>query len=304
MTWNDVLKPSLASSELLQLKEWLKEERKTKNIYPPKDKVFEAYNFCPLEKTRVVIVGQDPYHTPGVSHGIAFSTKQPKRPPSLEIILKELYTDLNIQYFEDENFQHYFPTNDLTGWAQQGILLLNASLTVEQGKPLSHHGKGWEKVLKDTFRALNQQDRTIIILLWGKPARRLISAIDTDKHIVMEASHPAAEIYKDDGTGGFYGCKHFSRLQDMLQIIEGTNKQTYVDLLRFVDKKKVKERIKEIDPLRIDELVMQIKSKGFGVWLDDFRPPRINFSTNYSTNERKLEAITGKKETEPEDVPF
>jgi len=292
---------------MIELKNWLKEERKTKNIYPDKDKVFEAYNFCPFEKTRVVIVGQGPYHTPGVSHGIAFSTKQLRRPPSLEIIFKELYKDLNIQYFEDENYQNYFMTNDLTCWAQQGILLLNASLTVEEGKPLSHQDIGWEKILKDTFRALNQQDRTIIILLWGKPARKLISAIDTDKHIVMEASHPAAEIYNQDGTGGFYGCKHFSRLQDMLPIIEGTNKQTYVNLLEFIDKKGVKEKIKSIDPLRTDELIMQIRSKGFGVWLNNYRPPKINFSTNYDTHEKKLEAITGTQKEykeESDELPF
>lgn len=172
-----------------------------KKIYPPKYHVFRAMELCPLDKVKVVILGQDPYHGPGQANGLAFSVnKGITLPPSLRNIFKELESDLRIKN----------TYGDLTSWAKQGVLLLNTVLTVEEGKPGSHYDIGWEKYTDNIIRHLNKKE-DIIFVLWGSKAKAKKLLIDEEKHYILESAHPSPLSCQ-----GFFGCRHFSKINDIL----------------------------------------------------------------------------------------
>ena len=175
-------------------------------VYPPADDIFNAFHFTPLSKVKVLILGQDPYHGEHQAHGLCFSVlpDQPELPPSLQNIYKELQDDLGC----------YIPNNGyLKKWADQGVLLLNTVLTVRAHQAGSHQGKGWEQLTDAIIQAVNEQDRPIVYLLWGKPAQSKISMLTNPKHLILTAPHPSPlSAYR-----GFFGCKHFSKTNEFLK---------------------------------------------------------------------------------------
>lgn len=192
---------------ILQLASFIEQERSSGVIvYPPKDLVFNALLSTPYEKVRVVIVGQDPYHGKGQAHGLSFSvSKGSPLPPSLQNIYKELVADVGIPY----------PKHGcLISWAEQGVMLLNATLTVVEGKPMSHHGKGWEKFTDAILRALRERKEPVIFVLWGKSAQekcRFLQQTES-KHSILIAPHPSPLSAHQ----GFLGCHHFSKVNELL----------------------------------------------------------------------------------------
>ncbi|WP_432714714.1 uracil-DNA glycosylase [Pedobacter sp.] len=200
-SWLNVLEKEFDKDYMKSLKVFLKEERENHHeIYPENKNIFNAFQHTPFDKVKVVILGQDPYHGPGQAHGLSFSVqKGVKLPPSLKNIYKELSTDI-------EGFKT--PLNgNLTEWADQGVLLLNATLTVRAKEPGSHQGKGWE-IFTDTVMAeLSQRKQGIVFLLWGKYAQNKSLLIDDSRHTILKAPHPSPfSAYQ-----GFLGCRHFSR---------------------------------------------------------------------------------------------
>jgi uracil-DNA glycosylase len=172
-------------------------------VVPKKDQIFRALELCPLHKVKVVVLAQDPYHGPGQANGLAFSVnKGTDLPPSLKNIFKELKDDLGI-----ENTH-----GDLTKWAEQGVLLLNSVLTTELNKPGAHFGKGWEVYTDTIIRQVSDERDKVIFLLWGKKAQEKKSLINTEKHVILEASHTSPLSANDS----FLGCKHFSKVNDIL----------------------------------------------------------------------------------------
>lgn len=179
-------------------------EYQTKQIFPASDDVFNAFNLTPLSKVKVVILGQDPYHGDGQAHGLSFSVRPNVAiPPSLLNIYQELESDCGC----------YIPNNGyLEKWAKQGVLLLNTVLTVQAHKAFSHRGIGWEEFTDAAIRAVNEQDRPIVYLLWGKPAQSKKSMLNNPKHLILEAPHPSPlSAYR-----GFFGCHHFSKANEFL----------------------------------------------------------------------------------------
>ncbi len=190
----------------------LKEYNQTR-VYPPADDVFRAFECTPLSKVKVLILGQDPYHEEGQAHGLAFSVKHGVDiPPSLVNIYKELSSDLKVP----------IPTTGtLTGWAKQGVLLLNTVLTVRAHQANSHRGMGWEEFTDSVIRILNGQNRPIVYMLWGAPAGKKAEMLDNPAHLILKAPHPSPlSAYR-----GFFGCKHFSRCNSFLE----TNGETPID---------------------------------------------------------------------------
>lgn len=175
-------------------------------IFPPENQVFRAFEACPFDQVKVVILGQDPYPTKGHAHGLCFSCDQEVRPlpKSLSNIYKELMTDLGIEV----------PTNgDLSHWAEQGVLMLNATLTVQEGSPESHAGQGWERFTDAVIHALNEKRDGIVYMLWGSKAQQKAEKVDATRNYVLKAPHPSPlSAYR-----GFFGCKHFSRCNDYLK---------------------------------------------------------------------------------------
>ena len=146
MTWKEVLAPAMEHPKIIELKKYLKNEReKGIHIYPEGKDIFRAFNLTPFDQVRVVILGQDPYHKAGQADGLSFSTRSEQTPASLRVIFKEIFKDFNVQYFHEESFDSFFPTNNLENWANRGFLLLNTVLTVEENKPGSHKDLGWEE---------------------------------------------------------------------------------------------------------------------------------------------------------------
>ena len=258
-TWKEILSPVLNSSEMVEFKSWLKNERETKNIYPAPKDTLRAFDLCAYRNVKIVIFGQDPYHSPGTADGLAFSTRQTKRPYSLNNIFKEIYSDLNIQYFHNKSMDDFFPTNSLENWANYGFLLLNTILTVEEGSPLSHKGKGWEKLLDVVIDALNNHEKRLIFLLWGKASQDLGKRIDIDKHLILEAAHPAAEAYSKDA--GFIGCKHFSIARDILPTIHAPKARQGVRLDSCFDKDKAANIIRKEYPNDADRLIKYMRQE-------------------------------------------
>ncbi len=176
-----------------------------KVVYPPKRDIFKALELTPYEKVKIVILGQDPYHQPGQAMGLSFSVPEGVRiPPSLQNIHKELASDLGIKRKE---------TGDLTGWAKQGVLLLNTTLTVERSKPGAHRELGWERFTDEVIRALDEHESPLVFLLWGVHARKKKRLVTNPKHLVLEASHPSPFSARDS----FFGCRHFSKANRFLE---------------------------------------------------------------------------------------
>lgn len=181
--WDEVLEETLRAPEWSKLIEFVDEERARETVYPPADQVFRAFELTPYDKVRVVILGQDPYHGDGQSHGLAFSVAQGKIPPSLRKILTELKRDLGVVPDQGGN---------LASWAGQGVLLLNTVLTVRAGIPDSHRDQGWETFTDAVTRALNEKSERVIFLLWGAAAQKKKSLVTNSEHVVITAAHPAA----------------------------------------------------------------------------------------------------------------
>ncbi|MCG2608250.1 MULTISPECIES: uracil-DNA glycosylase [unclassified Acinetobacter] len=206
-SWKSALSDFLLSTKMDDLKQFLVTEiQADKVIYPPNPLIFNALNTTPLNHVKVVILGQDPYHGPNQAHGLSFSVqKGVALPPSLRNIFHELNTDLGIPAPKH---------GDLTRWAEQGVLLLNAVLTVEAGQPTSHQKRGWEDFTDHIIDVLNEQCEHIVFILWGAYAQRKGQRIDQNKHLVLKAAHPSP---LSANRGGFFGCKVFSKANNYLK---------------------------------------------------------------------------------------
>lgn len=203
--WLQPLSPEFKKPYYAKLYKTIREEYSTKQIFPPADEIFTAFEMTPLSDVKVVIIGQDPYHGDGQAHGLCFSVKPDvETPPSLVNMYKELNSDLGC----------YIPNNGyLTKWAKQGVLLLNTVLTVRAHQANSHRGIGWEEFTDAAIRILNEQDRPIVYLLWGKPAQTKKAMLNNPKHLILEAPHPSPlSAYR-----GFFGCQHFSKTNEFLK---------------------------------------------------------------------------------------
>lgn len=197
-SWKNFLKTEFGKPYFVELSKFLHEEYDKKTIFPPKQLVFSAFT-TDLQSVKVVILGQDPYHTPGAAEGLAFSvpSSQPV-PPSLVNIYKEIDADIG---------QHANPTGSLRAWQKQGVLLLNTVLTVEAHKAGSHRGKGWEIFTTEVIKYLNVERENLVFMLWGRDARNKKTLIDGARHLILEAAHPSPL----SAYNGFFGCKHFSK---------------------------------------------------------------------------------------------
>jgi uracil-DNA glycosylase len=204
-SWKAQLANEFAKPYMQQLKTFLQQEKQARKlIYPKSDHIFNAFNLTPFNEVKVVIIGQDPYHGPNQAHGLCFSVLPGvKIPPSLKNIYKELQTDLNIK-----PVNHGF----LESWAKQGVLLLNAVLTVEDGKAASHQGRGWEQFTDHVIELLNQREKPVIFVLWGKYAEGKAKLINHEKHTVLKSAHPSPFSAHQ----GFLGNKHFSKINNIL----------------------------------------------------------------------------------------
>lgn len=207
-SWLSRLDPEFQKPYMAELRAFLLSEKKSgKTIFPPGPDIFAALNHTQFENVKVVILGQDPYHGPGQAHGLSFSVKPGVPfPPSLQNILKELKDDLGLEAPE---------TGDLSGWAKQGVLLLNSALTVEQGRPLSHQGRGWELFTDRIIHLVNDDLEGVVFILWGAFAQRKAQFVDRTKHLVLESAHPSPlSAYR-----GFLGSKPFSKTNEYLKSV-------------------------------------------------------------------------------------
>lgn len=204
-SWQAMLGDELHKPYMEALRAFLKQEKATgKIIYPPSPLIFNAFNHTPFEQVRVVIIGQDPYHGPGQAHGLSFSVpKGIALPPSLQNIFKEISTDLNVKMTG---------SGDLTPWADQGVLLLNATLTVEQAQAGSHQNKGWERFTDAVITALNQHREGLVFVLWGSYAQKKGNMIDAHRHLVLKSVHPSPL----SAHRGFFGNHQFSKINQYL----------------------------------------------------------------------------------------
>ena len=205
-SWDDKLKGEFDKDYYLKLRTFLKTEYSTRTVYPDMYSIFNSLKAAPYEKVRVVIIGQDPYHEPGQAHGMCFSVKPGVDiPPSLMNIYKELAAD--IQGFVIPS------TGYLQQWAEQGVLLLNAVLTVRAHQANSHKGKGWEQFTDRVISLMNEKDTPVVFLLWGANARAKKSLRTNGRHLVLEAAHPSPL----SAYNGFFGCRHFSTCNEFLE---------------------------------------------------------------------------------------
>jgi uracil-DNA glycosylase len=204
-SWKMVLYEEFQSAYFQALTDFLREEKKNHTIYPAGPQIFSAFDHTPFNKVKVVILGQDPYHGPGQAHGLCFSVPDGiHHPPSLMNIFKEIKSDLGIPV----------PVNgNLTNWARQGVLLVNAILTVRANTPASHQNKGWEKFTDAVIRNLSEKRKNIIFLLWGNYAQAKETLIDSSRHTILKSAHPSPL----SASRGFFGCRHFSRTNQILE---------------------------------------------------------------------------------------
>lgn len=203
-SWKTRLKEEFTKDYFISLSEFVKEEYRTKTIYPPGQLIFNSFNLCPFDSVKAVIIGQDPYHGHGQAHGLCFSVREGVRfPPSLVNIFTEIESDLG-----------YKPglSGDLTRWAAQGVLLLNATLTVRAHMAGSHQNKGWEIFTDSVISLINREKRNIVFFLWGAYAQKKGESIDRSRHLVLESVHPSPF----SAVRGFFGNKHFSRCNSYL----------------------------------------------------------------------------------------
>jgi uracil-DNA glycosylase len=207
-SWQPFLQSEASKPYYNYLQSFLESRRKVGSIiYPPEDEIFNAFELTPLDKIKVVILGQDPYHGVGQAHGLCFSVRNGNKiPPSLRNIFKELNADLGFE----------IPlSGELTNWAKNGVFLLNTILTVEQKSPASHQGKGWETFTDAAIRHISDQKEKVVFILWGAFAQKKTALIDEAKHLILKAPHPAAEVYAG-GKAGFFGSKPFSKANAFL----------------------------------------------------------------------------------------
>lgn len=202
--WDTLLADEIRKDYYLRLREFLKQEYTTRRIYPPMEDIFNALRHTSYSDVKAVILGQDPYHGAGQAHGMCFSVKKgTPPPPSLQNIFKELKADLGIDPP---------PHGELTSWADQGVLLLNTVLTVREGQPNSHRGRGWEQFTDRVIQLLNQREQPMVFLLWGGNARAKASLITNPQHLVLQCAHPSPL----SAYNGFFGCRHFSKTNEFL----------------------------------------------------------------------------------------
>lgn len=204
-TWKSKLHAEFEKEYFLKLAEFVKEEYRIRAIYPPGSLIFNAFNLCPFQDVKAVIIGQDPYHGPGQAHGLCFSVREGVDfPPSLINIFKEIESDIGIPR----------PVNgNLDRWALQGVLLLNATLTVREHQAGSHQNKGWEQFTDSVINVLNHEKKNIVFFLWGAYAQKKGESIDRSKHLILESVHPSPL----SASRGFFGNKHFSRCNEYLK---------------------------------------------------------------------------------------
>ena len=204
-TWLAALNDEFKSDYFKKLKLFLLDEKKQSATYfPPGNLIFNAFNLCPFDQVKVVILGQDPYHGPGQAHGLCFSVPAGvPPPPSLKNIFAELKSDLDLSVPNHGNLEK---------WASQGVLLLNSSLTVREHLPGSHFGKGWETFTDAVIQTISNKKENVVFILWGSPAQKKGQVVDANKHLVLKAPHPSPlSSYR-----GFFGCKHFSKTNEYL----------------------------------------------------------------------------------------
>ena len=208
--WDALLAEETAQPYMDELREFLRQEYQTHRVYPPKKDLFRALQLTPYHAVRAVIIGQDPYHQPGQAMGMSFSVREGVTvPPSLQNIYKEI----------ERSTGRKQPANgDLTRWAEQGVLLLNAVLTVRESSPKSHSGKGWERFTDSIIAKLNERERPIVFLLWGADARRKRELLTNPAHLVLTAAHPSP--FSADR--GFFGCNHFNLANEFIAQSGGT----------------------------------------------------------------------------------
>lgn len=205
-SWREVLQPQFDSVYFEMLTTFVRRAYQTTTVYPPGSKIFEAFNRTPFDKVKVVILGQDPYHGPNQAHGLCFSVQDGIQPPPSLI---NIYKELQKEYGVPVNMTN----GNLTRWADQGVLLLNATLTVEAGKAGSHQSKGWETFTDAAIKALSDRREGLVFMLWGSYAQQKGRVIDRRKHLVLESSHPSPlSVYR-----GFDGCGHFKKANQYLQ---------------------------------------------------------------------------------------
>ena len=204
-SWKDKLDSFFQSPTFYSLKQFLVQEKKRYRVYPPGNKIFAAFDLCPFDSVNVVIIGQDPYHGQGQANGLCFSVSDDiPPPPSLKNIFKEIQSDTELEIPTSGNLEH---------WAKQGILMLNATLTVRANSAGSHQNKGWEEFTDSVIQLLSKEKEDLIFLLWGKFAQKKAAIIDKDKHYILTAAHPSPF----SAHHGFFGCKHFSKANSILK---------------------------------------------------------------------------------------
>ena len=206
MTWEKLIEIEEQKDYFKKLKDEIDKKYETSNVFPEKQNIFKAFTLTSLDNLKVVILGQDPYHGFGQAQGLSFSTPANiKNPPSMVNILKEINDDLQRKSFCEDG--------DLTPWAKDGVLLLNTILTVEESKPKSHHNLGWEIFTDNIIKYISDNKKDIVFILWGSPAIAKTKLIDTKKHHILSAPHPSPlSSYR-----GFFGCKHFSKTNEILK---------------------------------------------------------------------------------------
>lgn len=204
-SWKQQLSDEFSASYFAQLKAFLVEEKNQHKVYPPGSQIFNAFNFTPFDKVKVVILGQDPYHGPGQAHGLCFSVPDGiRQPPSLQNIFKEINQDLDIPIPS---------TGNLEKWAKQGVLLLNATLTVRAHQAGSHQNKGWEQFTDAAIKKVSDERSNIVFLLWGNYAIAKKELIDESKHLILTSPHPSPF----SANRGFFGNRHFSKTNNYLK---------------------------------------------------------------------------------------
>jgi uracil-DNA glycosylase len=204
-TWSALLQREIGSERHTELQQFITHERLVSTVFPPAQDVYAALELTPFESTKVVVLGQDPYHGLGQARGLSFSVRgNTPIPPSLRNIFQELFTDVAIQ--REQN-------GDLTGWARQGVLLLNTTLTVREGEPGSHKNRGWEHITDTVMSALNEKPTRVVFVLWGAHARNKKTLITQAHHVVIESAHPSPL----SAHRGFFGSKPFSQINSALE---------------------------------------------------------------------------------------